>query len=49
MEEFEDLGVAYFVRTRKGDVHFLMGQYLYEAMDSGAFPCSELELVRAPL
>lgn len=49
LEEYEDLGPAYFVRATKGAVHFFMGQYLYDSVDDGQFPCSAFETVRAPL
>lgn len=49
LEEYEDLGPAYFVRTTEGTVHFFMGQYLYDPVDDGQFPCSEFETVRTPL
>jgi hypothetical protein len=49
MREYEDLGSAYFIRDREGVVHFLMGQYFYEAEEGGLFPTTRLEIVRAPL
>jgi hypothetical protein len=48
MTEYEDLGSTYFIRDSDGHVYFLMGQYLYEAEESGSFPCTQLEIVRAP-
>jgi hypothetical protein len=49
LEEYEDLGPAYFVRTKEGAVYFFMGQYLYDLVDDRQFPCTEFETVRAPL
>jgi hypothetical protein len=46
VEEFEDEGSNYFVLLRDGTVVFISGQYLYEAEEAGAFPCTEFVVGR---
>jgi hypothetical protein len=48
MEEFEDLGPAFYCRLSDGRVLFLIGQYLDEHLDDGSFPCARVEIARAP-
>jgi hypothetical protein len=48
MEEYEDLGPAFFLRQKDDSVLFLMGQYLDDVAAREEFPCTAIELVRAP-
>jgi hypothetical protein len=48
IEELEDEGLSYFLELVDGRTLFLCGQYLYEAVEGGSFPCEQIEIARAP-
>jgi len=48
VEEFEDEGPAFFIDVGEPRLLFLQGQYLYDLVEDGKFPCSDFEVVRAP-
>jgi len=49
VEECEDEGISVLLQVEQAAVLFLQGQYLYDPVDDGQFPCTHFALVRAPL
>ena len=42
--EFEDEGAQYFIALTAGTTLFVAGQYLYDVVDDGHFPCSHFRI-----
>jgi hypothetical protein len=48
VEELEDEGPSYFLELVDGGVLFLCGQYLYDGVENGSFPCEQMVISRGP-